>query len=66
MASALLFCAGIPLRANLIVNGSFETVNPTADPASTYTTDYKGVAANTLTGWTSTLDTEPSAANYLS
>ena len=51
---------------NLIVNGSFEEVGPSGDPASTFTTDYAAVSTNTLTGWTSTVGTEPNAANYLS
>jgi hypothetical protein len=54
------------VRANLIVNGSFEQVGPSADPASTFTTDYAPISTNTLTGWTSAVGTEPSAANYLS
>lgn len=55
-----------PAAANLIVNGDFELVGAGGDPASTFTTDYAAIAANTLTGWTSSISAEPSAANYLS
>jgi hypothetical protein len=53
--------------ANLIVNGDFELVGPApGSPASTYTTDYAAISTNTLTGWTSSVDTVVNAANYLS
>lgn len=53
--------------ANLFVNGDFELVGPApGSPASTYTTDYAAISTNTLTGWTSTVNTTPGAATYLS
>lgn len=52
---------------NLIINGSFELVGSApGSPASTFTTDYAAVGANTLYGWTSAITAEPNAANYLS
>ena len=52
---------------SLITNGSFEFVGSApGSPASTYTTDYRAIAANTLYGWTSSISTQPGAANYLS
>lgn len=68
----LLFCllslALAPVAwGNLIINGSFEFVGPApGTPASTYTTDYAAISANTLYGWTSAVSSEPGAANYLS
>jgi hypothetical protein len=53
--------------ANLIVNGDFELVGPApGSPASTYTTDYAALSTNTLTGWTSSVDTVVGAGNYIS
>jgi hypothetical protein len=53
--------------ANLFVNGDFESVGPApGSPASAYTTDYAAISANTLTGWTSSVDTVVNAGNYLS
>ncbi len=53
--------------ANLFINGSFETVGAfPGSSASSYTTNYAAIAANTLTGWTSTVSSQPNAANYLS
>ena len=68
----LLFClttiAISPVASgNLIVNGDFELVGPApGSPASTFTTNYAAISANTLYGWTSAISTEPGAANYLS
>jgi hypothetical protein len=68
----LLFClttiALSPVASgNLIVNGDFELVGPgPGGPASTFTTNYAAIGANTLTGWTSAISAEPGANNYLS
>lgn len=52
---------------SLIINGSFELVGPPpGSPASTYTTNYAAIGTNTLYGWTSSISTQPGAANYLS
>jgi hypothetical protein len=55
------------VSGNLIVNGSFELVGSApGSPASTFTTNYAAISANTLYGWTSAISAEPGAANYLS
>jgi hypothetical protein len=61
-----LACSRIA-SGNLIINGSFEFVGPgPGNPASTYTTNYAAIGTNTLYGWTSSVSSEPGAANYLS
>jgi Protein of unknown function (DUF642) len=68
----IAICIGIsalahPASANLFVNGDFELVGPApGSPASTYTTDYAAISTNTLTGWTSSVDTVAGAGNYIS
>ena len=68
LLSCVLSLASLQVASgNLIVNGSFELVGSApGSPASTFTTDYAAVAANTLYGWTSAITAEPGAGNYLS
>lgn len=68
VASCVGICAlAHSASANLFVNGDFELVGPApGTPASTYTTDYAAISANTLTGWTSSVDTVVGAGNYIS
>jgi hypothetical protein len=68
LLSCVLSLASLQVAsANLIVNGSFELVGSApGSPASTFTTDYAAIGANTLYGWTSAITAEPAAGNYLS